>query len=85
MYELQLMPPLVYILHQSLSHTHNSKVSKLPPEDRVVEFGTVLVYSCSASCWSEGDLVNFAQFRQEIVVVQPDLDNVDKLFTDKTF
>ena len=36
-----------------------------------VEFGTVLVYTCSAACWGEGE-----SHREECVIVQadPDLD-----------
>ena len=74
------MPPLVYILHQSLTHSQAQFTdSELAlPNERVVEFGTVLVYSCSASCWEENPN-NVVQFREEIVVVQPDLDVVDKV------
>ncbi len=83
MYELQLMPPLVYILHQSLAQIQaqftGSKDSELAlPKEKVVEFGTVLVYSCSASCCWEEDPSYIARFREEIVMVQPDLDTVDK-------
>ena len=84
MYELQLMPPLVYILHQSVGqmqalYTGSNDSELALPKERVVEFGTVLVYSCSASCWEENPS-NIAQFREEIVVVQPDLDTVDEKF-----
>ena len=79
------MPPLVYILHQSLAHVQTQAQSTASgnselalPKEKVVEFGTVLVYSCSASCWEENPGDNFAQFREEIVVVQPDLDTVNK-------
>lgn len=41
-FELQLMPPLVYLLKAS------SGVD--------IEFGTVLVYTCSKSCWHDGSL-----------------------------
>lgn len=79
------MPSLVYILHQSLAQTQVQSTasgdSKLAlPKEKVVEFGTVLVYSCSASCWEEGENPNdnIACFREEIVVVQPDLDTINK-------
>ena len=36
-----------------------------------VEFGMVLIYSCSASCWDDSD---GGQYRQEWVMVQPDPD-----------
>ena len=77
------MPPLVYILHQSLAHVQTQAQSTASgdselalPKEKVVEFGTVLVYSCSASCWEENPC-DIAQFREEIVVVQPDLDTVN--------
>ena len=82
MYELQLMPPLVYILHQSITQAQSmeSKDSELLLlKEKVVEFGTVLVYSCSASCWEEENTNNIGQFREEVVVVQPDLDTVDQI------
>lgn len=50
-FELQLMPPLVYLLRTS------SGVD--------VEFGTVLVYTCSKSCWQVG-----SSAREEYVYVQ---------------
>lgn len=85
MYELQLMPTLVYVLCQNLTQIQaqstGAKDSELAlPRERVVEFGTVLVYSCLASCWDmEENPGNYsARFRKEIVVVQPDLDTVDK-------
>ena len=83
MYELQLMPPLVYVLHQSLEvQSTGLRDSELAlAKERVVEFGTVLIYSCSASCWEEENPSNnIARFREEVVVVQPDLDTVDKIF-----
>ena len=39
-FEFQLMPPLVYILQQTNVKADN------------VEFSTVIVYSCSNSCWN---------------------------------
>ena len=81
-FELQLMPPLVYFLNQSLTKARVA-VHK-PPEDsmsqlteKVVEFGTVLLYSCSASCWEE-NLIRGAQFKEETVVVQPDTDTLNR-------
>ena len=47
--------------------------SQVVPSLPMVEFGTVLVYSCSQSCW-EDDLEGDAVFREECVVVQPDPD-----------
>ncbi|XP_023344827.1 uncharacterized protein LOC111714047 isoform X3 [Eurytemora carolleeae] len=52
-YELQLLPTLVSTLQsRSLDGT-------------LVEFGTVLVFSCSGSCWKDGD-----SFRREIILLQ---------------
>ena len=77
-FELQLMPPLVYILEQygvkGLQRANGQDL--LPSLERAVEFGTVLVYSCSASCWEDQAS---SVFREETVVVQPDSDTVDKL------
>ena len=50
-FELQLMPPLVYLLKA------NSSVD--------VEFGTVLVYTCSKSCWHVGSVA-----REEYIYIQ---------------
>ena len=71
------MPPLVYILEQyGVKGLQRANGQDLPPSlEKAVEFGTVLVYSCSASCWEGAHAV----FREETVVVQPDSDTVDKL------
>lgn len=66
-FEFQLMPPLVYILQQiSPDRTRTN-----------VEFGTVLVYSCSESCWNERD----GGLRQETVFVEsdPETDSINTL------
>ena len=78
------MPPLVYLIQRSLSlrkEEHLVMPSGIdgrgytgfsqPPLPRGVEFGTVLVFSCSSSCWSE---CGTEQFREEHVFVQPDPD-----------
>uniref|UniRef100_UPI00358E4AE7 programmed cell death protein 2-like isoform X2 n=1 Tax=Myxine glutinosa TaxID=7769 RepID=UPI00358E4AE7 len=59
-FELQLMPALVSML----------RPVRCNAEELSVEFGTVLVYSCSSSCWSMGQDVA----REEFVLVQPDPD-----------
>ncbi|XP_041361766.1 programmed cell death protein 2-like isoform X2 [Gigantopelta aegis] len=56
-FELQLVPPLISLLR--LPHT----------ADAVTEFGTVLVYTCEKSCWSDE-----VKVRQEVAFVQPDPD-----------
>lgn len=58
LFEFQLMPPLVYILQQI--NTDRTREN--------MEFGTVLVYSCSESCWSDKD----GGFRQETAFVESD-------------
>ena len=61
-FEFQLMPPLVYMLQ-----ANQSKKS----ETKSVEFGTMLVYCCSVSCWDSGE----GGFREETVFVQADPDD----------
>ena len=39
-----------------------------------VEFGTVIVYTCAKSCWTEG--VGSAVYMEEFVVVEPDPDSL---------
>jgi len=52
-FELQLLPTLVSVLEAE--HV----------EGTVVEFGTLLLYSCAASCWKEGNSV-----KSETVILQ---------------
>lgn len=56
-FELQLMPALIN--HLKLSEGTGN----------VLEFGTVLIYTCKQSCWSDGDL-----YRTDQVFVQADPD-----------
>ena len=72
-FELQLMPPLVYLLQKSGGQTCVCRMAHV----HSIEFGTVFIYSCSKSCWNEGD----GGFREESIFVQtdPDADAVDKL------
>ncbi|KAL3876330.1 hypothetical protein ACJMK2_034192 [Sinanodonta woodiana] len=56
-FELQLMPALVPYLCLPQS------------SDPAVEFGTVLIYTCKASCWKDGDTV-----KSELALVQSDPD-----------
>ena len=58
------MPPLVYILQANLS-------KKSETTTRSVEFGTVLVYCCSVSCWDSKE----GGVREETVFVQADPDD----------
>lgn len=51
-FEMQLLPTLISKLH-------------FPDEEETrVEFGTVLIFTCQQSCWSDD------KFREEVVVVQ---------------
>lgn len=59
-FELQAMPALI----QSLEVQGCAQL-----QGPAVEFGTVLFYSCSASCWKEGDT-----WLPEVALVQPDPD-----------
>uniref|UniRef100_T1JCV5 Programmed cell death protein 2 C-terminal domain-containing protein n=1 Tax=Strigamia maritima TaxID=126957 RepID=T1JCV5_STRMM len=58
-FEFQLMPAAVDCLQPEESDNY------------AIEFGSVIVYTCRASCWQEGDA-----WREERVVVQSDADDV---------
>lgn len=58
-FELQLMPSLIQHL----------KLRNFNVDGPAVEFGTVLISSCSKSCWKEGDVM-----KEEFVFVQADPD-----------
>lgn len=89
-FELQLMPALVSVLNIDTNRKTASKLDNSAdcgePEIRregleclgseSIEFGTVLVYTCSQSCWSED-----ASFLEEFVIVQSDPDQ--HLFVNK--
>ncbi|XP_076861738.1 programmed cell death protein 2-like isoform X2 [Brachyhypopomus gauderio] len=62
-FEFQLMPALVSLLHNTD-----------PSSELVLEFGTVLVYTCRESCWMSGSNVPVEEF----IFVQADPDQ--KLF-----
>ena len=80
-YECQLMPQMVYIFKNKLCSSTSGPLSKEIPQLPLdsVEFGTVLVYSCSQSCWDNnitprlGTLTTSTKldkFRQEYIIVQ---------------
>ncbi len=87
-FEFQIMPQLVYLLQQEsmrsksialpqspAANTTISELMSILGDDKdlqVVEFGTVLVYTCDNSCWINTDS-NTKQnsFREETVLVQP--------------
>jgi len=58
-YECQLMPQAVFYLQMGLqrgmdlTRTSPDPARPLCPE-KAVEFGTVIIYSCSKSCWDQG-------------------------------
>ena len=49
-------------------------VNNMLRKESIVEFGTVLVYTCSKSCWEDG-----AVPRTEKIYIQMDTDKVDCL------
>ncbi|PVD32066.1 hypothetical protein C0Q70_07494 [Pomacea canaliculata] len=56
-FELQLVPPILQFL-------------RFPGQSEpAVEFGTVLIFTCKSSCWSQADM-----WKEEQVVLQPDPD-----------
>ena len=60
------MPPLVYVLQ------NNARQDKaVADEDGILEFGPVLVFSCSKSCWDDRD----GGFREETVFIEADPDS----------
>ena len=65
-FEFQLMPSLVYFCERAASNFQFNSKLRLP------EFGTVLIFTCSRSCW-EG--VGFAAVRKEFALVQLEKDS----------
>ena len=79
------MPPLVYLIQKALKDGKLQKQVQVKAGERApgielgiefgashrIEFGTVLVFTCSASCWDESS----GGFREESVVVQQDADD----------
>ena len=67
------MPSLVYFFQNALDSLNLKQPMKLyigPHE--VPEYGTVLVYTCSQSCWEDSVVNGENSFRQEWALVQPD-------------
>ena len=80
-FECQLMPALVYILQTHLCcpphHNQLTGSTDAPPSPshgppKAVEFGTVIIFTCSASCWEENctSQQSICNFRREMVFVQ---------------
>ncbi|XP_068459961.1 programmed cell death protein 2-like [Clinocottus analis] len=65
-FELQLMPALVSLLRRKTSTRRRGDGE----EEAELEFGTVLVYTCRRSCWTEGA----GAALEEFCLVQPDPD-----------
>ncbi|XP_056272695.1 programmed cell death protein 2-like isoform X2 [Pseudoliparis swirei] len=63
-FELQLMPALVSLLRRR----------KREEEEEELEFGTVLVYTCRSSCWTQGPGSGSGPAVEEFCLVQPDPD-----------
>lgn len=66
-FELQLLPQIIYLLQEGLKTATAAsdpilKGITLP----VVEYGTVLVYTCKESCWND----ECNQFCKENLIVQ---------------
>lgn len=64
--ELQLMPALVSLLQW----THDPCGGSGKEQDVGLEFGTVLVYTCTKSCWTAGSM----SAMEEVCLVQADPD-----------
>ena len=75
------MPPLVYLIQtvlkddKALRQKHSISERRGPGNEfgvsSGIEFGTVLVFTCSASCWDDST----PTFREESVIVQRDPDD----------
>lgn len=65
-FELQLLPQIIYLLQEGLR-----KATPDPSQGTltlpVVEYGTVLIYTCQQSCWNKEGC---GQFCKEIPLVQ---------------
>ncbi len=51
-YECQLMPQAVYYLQRLHSQCRGEDPEGMSQPNDTVEFGTVLIYTCSQSCWN---------------------------------
>ena len=69
------MPSLVYFFQKVLDGLNSKQPMKLyvGPQD-MPEYGTVLVYTCSQSCWEDRVVTGGSRFRREWVFAQPDPD-----------
>ena len=65
------MPPLVYLL-QGRKAEGGRESGRGSTSGCCLEFGTVVAYSCSESCWGCEGEDDGVGFREETVVVVPD-------------
>ena len=81
-FEFQILPQLIHILQSAIREKlHDGSASQYLKYE-AVEYGTVLVYTCSKSCWSNNTSDSTSTnnstsnnlWVEEVVVVQPDLD-----------
>ncbi len=65
------MPTLVYSVQSQLVSQHlgstGSAMSSIARKENMPDFDTVLVYTCSKSCWSDSSLP-----RVEVAIIQID-------------
>lgn len=69
--EVQLMPPLLAALCRA-----KTDAAAASCDHEMVDFGTVVVFSCSASCWADGGNVRHEHC---VVLLDPDQEKLDKL------
>ena len=66
--EVQILPTLI----PSLTITAN--VEEMPTQESILEFGTVLVYTCVSSCDEANETgASGVKYSQETVLMQPEL------------
>ena len=63
--ELQILPSMLPFLRPPTAAGEREECSAAAHAPSLLEFGTALVYTCSASCWREGDT-----FKAERMLVQ---------------
>ena len=68
------MPPLIYLLQQSPGREREGGSST----SWGLDFGTVAVYSCSESCWSERERGGFRE-ESVLVIADPETELLSKL------
>ena len=74
--EVQLMPPLLAALCPEPAGSAAGVAGSLSPHAHSLDFGTVVVFTCSASCWTEGSSMLSEQCLQ---LLDPDHEKLSKL------